>query len=582
MLPDEHAAATRPSSEATSSQMLRLIALPRGRVMHVECRGVVVRYKVGMTTGPWWRRAVIYQVYVRSFADSDGDGMGDLAGVRSRLAYLRDLGVDAIWLNPFYPSPQADAGYDVSDYRGVDPMFGTLADFDALVEDAHRLGLHVIVDLVPNHTSDRHPWFRAALAAGPGSRERDRYVFRAGLGPDGDQPPNDWVSVFGGPAWQRVTDPGGAPGQWYLHLFAPEQPDLNWTNDEIKDEFDSILRFWLDRGVDGFRIDVAHGMAKHPDLPDIAGAYPGAGPAVAGHPYWDQDGVHEVYRRWRRIADAYPRDVTFVGEVWVQTPERLARYLRPDELHTAFNFDFLLAPWEAAAMRAAIDQSIAALAGVGAPTTWVLSNHDVVRHVTRYGGGDLGRRRARAAALLMLALPGGAYVYQGDELGLPQVTDLPDEVLQDPTFFRTGGVERGRDGARVPMPWSGDEPPFGFGPSGPAGGPQPWLPQPTRWADLTAERQLADPGSMLSLYRDALRLRRALHLGEQPLTWIDPGGATELLAFRRGDHFVCVVNFGDDPVAMPATTDAASLLLASGPLDADGKLPGATAGWWAI
>ncbi|MEA2705041.1 MAG: alpha-glucosidase [Actinomycetota bacterium] len=522
-----------------------------------------------MVNGPWWRRAVIYQVYVRSFADSDGDGMGDLAGVRSRLPYLHDLGVDAIWLNPFYPSPQADAGYDVADYRGVDPMFGTLADFDALIDDAHHHSFKVIVDLVPNHTSNEHPWFAAALAAEPGSRERNRYVFREGRGPDKDEPPNDWASVFGGPAWHRVTERDGTPGQWYLHLFAPEQPDLNWTNDEVKDEFDSILRFWLDRGVDGFRVDVAHGMAKHPDMPDIAGAYEGAGPAAEGHPYWDQDEVHEVYRRWRRVADSYPHEVTFVGEVWVQTPERLARYLRPDEMHTAFNFDFLLAPWDAEAMRTAIDGSIAALAGVGAPTTWVLSNHDVVRHVTRYGGGDLGRRRARAAALLMLALPGGAYVYQGEELGLPQVTDLPDEVLQDPTFLRTGGADRGRDGCRVPLPWSGDAPPFGFGPAG-----TPWLPQPAGWATLTAEKQAADPGSMLNLYREALRLRRRQDLGETPLTWVDVG--PEALAFRRGDRFLCVVNFSDTPVDLPAGVE---IVLSSGPPEADLRMPGSYAIW---
>ncbi len=521
---------------------------------------------------PWWRRAVIYQVYVRSFADSDGDGIGDLPGVRSRLAYVADLGVDAVWLNPFYPSPQADAGYDVADYRDVDPLFGTLADFDALVADAHRLGLRVIVDLVPNHTSSEHPWFRAALAAAPGSAERARYIFREGLGPGGDRPPNDWQSVFGGPAWVRIAD-----GQWYLHLFAPEQPDLDWTNAEVRAEFESILRFWLDRGVDGFRIDVAHGLAKDPTLPDIAGGYGMSGPAAAGHPFWDQDDVHEVYRQWRRVTDSYDRDIAFVGEAWVQTPVQLARYLRPDELHTAFNFEFLLAPWDAAGLRAVIDASIEALAGVGAPPTWVLSNHDVVRHVTRYGGGEQGRRRARAAALLMLALPGGAYVYQGEELGLPQVDDLPDEVLQDPTFLRTGGADRGRDGCRVPMPWSGDSPPFGFGPER---GARPWLPQPIGWWSLTAQRQASDPESMLALYRDALRLRKAL-VRDEPLEWVEDGpGAGAVLAFRRGPGFACVVNLGDEPMAMPAAIGAgAQVLVASGPMAADGRVPGSTAVW---
>ena len=318
----------------------------------------------------------------RSFADSDGDGIGDLPGIRSRLPYLRELGVDAVWINPFYPSPMADAGYDVSDYRDVEPIFGTLADADALLTEAHALGLRVIVDLVPNHTSDQHEWFRAALAAPPGSPERARYMFRDGRGEHGEIPPNDWISNFGGAAWTRAAD-----GQWYLHLFALEaaRPRL----DESRGASPSskpILRFWLDRGVDGFRIDVAHGLAKDPAMPDLEGNWATNGPAVEGHPHWDRDEVHEVYRGWRRVTDAYAGDRVFVGEVWVQTPEQLARYLRSDELHTAFNFTYLLAAWDAKSLRAAIDDSIDALSAVGAPATWVLSNHDVVRHVTRYGG----------------------------------------------------------------------------------------------------------------------------------------------------------------------------------------------------
>ncbi len=440
----------------------------------------------------------------------------------------------------------------------------------------------MIVDLVPNHTSSEHPWFQAALAAAPGSRERARYIFRDGRGPDGDLPPNDWQSVFGGPAWARVPGTGGTGGQWYLHLFAPEQPDLDWTNDEVRAEFESILRFWLDRGVDGFRIDVAHGLAKDPALSDIGG-YATSGAASTGHPHWDQDAVHEVWRQWRRVTDGYDRDVVFVAEAWVETPVQLARYLRPDELHTAFNFEFLLAPWDAAGLRTAIDSSIAALETVGAPPTWVLSNHDVVRHVTRYGGGELGRRRARAAALLMLALPGGAYVYQGEELGLPQVTDLPDEVLQDPTFLRTGGVERGRDGCRVPLPWSGTEPPFGFGP---AGAGQPWLPQPADWDRLTAEVQASDPASMLALYRKALRLRKTF-MPDDPLEWLEPdtdsdSGAAgrDVLAFRRGPGFACVVNLGESPVHPPPEVAGAPVLLASGALKGGGRIPGSTAVWF--
>jgi alpha-glucosidase len=533
---------------------------------------------------PWWRSAVIYQVYPRSFADSDGDGIGDLPGIRSRLPYLRDLGVDAVWISPFYPSPMADAGYDVSDYRDIEPIFGTLADADALLADARGLGLKVIIDLVPNHTSDEHVWFRAALAAGPGSPERARYLFREGRGDDGAEAPNDWVSNFGGPAWTRVAEADGRPGQWYLHLFDPKQPDLDWTNPEVVAEFESILRFWLDRGVDGFRIDVAHGLAKDPDMPDIAGGYDTGGPAAVGHPHWDRDEVHEVYRGWRRVTDAYDGDRCFVGEVWVRTPERLARYLRADELHTAFNFTYLLAAWDAKALHAAIDESIDALSAVGAPATWVLSNHDVVRHVTRYGGGALGVRRARAATLLTLSLPGGAYVYQGEELGLPEVRDLPAELRQDPAFARqdpdTQRTDTGdglRDGCRVPIPWSGDAPPFGFGP----GDGQPWLPQPAEWAELTVARQEGDPSSMLTLYRAALALRRdRAELGDGAMVWIDT--EDDLLAFRRDPGFVCVVNVGEAPVAPPDAVRDGTLLLSSDPLEADGRLPGTTSAWYAV
>jgi alpha-glucosidase len=361
----------------------------------------------------------------------------------------------------------------VSDHRDVDPRFGTLADFDALVTEAHRLGIRVLVDLVPNHTSDQHPWFRAAVDGGPGADERRRYLFRPGRGRDGAEPPNDWQSTFGGPAWTRITEPDGTPGPWYLHLFAPEQPDLDWTDAEVRASFEAVLRFWADRGVDGFRIDVAHGLAKDPEMPDLAGRYPPRGVAPEGHPHWDRDEVHDVY---------------------LGSPRRLARYVRPDELHTAFNFDLLLTPWDAAAMRRAIDENIAEFTEVAAAPTWVLSNHDQVRHPTRYGGGELGQRRARAAALLLLALPGGAYLYQGEELGLEEVADLPDDVRQDPTFRRTSGAVRGRDGCRVPLPWEGDRPSFGFGP-----GPASWLPQPAAWAASARDRQEAQPNSMLNL-----------------------------------------------------------------------------------
>jgi alpha-glucosidase len=522
---------------------------------------------------PWWADAVIYQVYPRSFADSDGDGVGDLAGARSRLDHVQWLGADAVWLSPFYRSPQIDAGYDVSDYRDVDPVFGDLGDVDALLAEAHRRGLRVIVDLVPNHTSSEHPWFRAALAMPSGSHERARYVFRRGSGPDGSEPPNDWRSVFGGSAWTRIVEPDGTDGEWYLHLFDTAQPDLNWDNEEVRAEFDEVLRFWLDRGVDGFRIDVAHGLMKDERLPDVAGRFRAGGPAPSGHPHWDRDAVHDIYRRWRRILDEYDGDRAFVAEAWVKTPAQLARYVRPDELHTAFNFGFLLAPWEAAALRSVIDESLTALSAVGAPATWVLSNHDVVRVVTRLGGGSDGLCRARAAALLMLALPGGAYVYQGEELGLPEVTDLPDAARQDPTFARTHGERRGRDGCRVPLPWEGDRPPYGF--TAAASG---WLPQPDDWASSTVQRQSQDPASMLSLYRRALEIRAAHPaLGAGCLQWIDsePG----VLAFAREPGFACVVNVGATSAAMPAGLVGAQLLLCSATPETATELAAGSALW---
>ena len=511
---------------------------------------------------PWWRSAVIYQIYPRSFADGNGDGIGDLAGIRSRLPYLATLGIDAIWLSPFYPSPQADAGYDVSDYRDVDPIFGTLADFNALVEESHAHGLRVIIDIVPNHTSDRHAWFQAALAAGPGSPERGRYIFREGRGADGSLPPNNWVSNFGGPAWTRVPD-----GQWYLHIFAPEQPDLDWTNPEVVAEFQDILRFWMKAGVDGFRIDVAHGLVKDPDLADLPGGAEGHLLTAANtndHPHWDRDEIHEVYRGWRAVVDEVGGDRVFCAEAWVPNPSRFAQYLRPDELHTAFNFDYLNAEWDATAQRAAIDTTLETLGAVGAPATWVLSNHDVTRHPTRLGGGELGLRRARAATLMMLALPGGAYVYPGEELGLEEVWDIPAELRQDPIFFRTGGERVGRDGCRVPLPWSGTAAPFGFGPAG-----EPWLPQPAGWADRTVEAELADPGSSLHFYRAALALRRTRpELHEDGLTWLStPDG---MLAFRRGDGLVCVVNFTDGPLPLPDAVAGGRVLIASRPDAVDG------------
>lgn len=525
------------------------------------------------TGSGWWRDAVIYQVYPRSFADGDADGMGDLAGIRTRLPYLAELGVDAVWLSPFYASPQADAGYDVADYRIIDPMFGDLADAEALIVDAHELGLRIIVDLVPNHSSDQHEWFQRALREGPGSPSRARYHFRPGKGEAGEEPPNDWESIFGGPAWTRTKNPDGSHGEWYLHLFAPEQPDFNWNSPAVRDEFRSVLRFWLDKGVDGFRIDVAHGMVKADGLPDMGH---GEQLRLLGHqvlPFFDQDGVHEIYRSWRAILEEYGGDRIGVAEAWTPSAQRTALYLRPDELHQAFNFHYLDAGWDAERLRAVIDESLDSLRPVGAATTWVLSNHDVVRHLTRLGGS---LERARAATLLMLALPGSAYVYQGEELGLPEVTELPDEVRQDPSFFKTDGQDGLRDGCRVPVPWTADGPSYGFGDGG------SWLPQPPQWAALSVAAQAGDPASTLELYRTAFRIRRehpGLGAGDAVEWLAAPEG---VLAFRRGT-FVCAANTGTAPAALPAGLPPAGarvLLTGGARYDGGGTLPADTTVWW--
>lgn len=539
-----------------------------------------------MTAGQWWRDAVVYQVYIRSFADGDGDGLGDIAGLRSRLGYLSELGVDAIWITPWYPSPMHDAGYDVADHRGIEPTYGTLTQAEALVTEAHRRGLRLLLDLVPNHTSSAHPWFRAAWEATPGSPERQRYIFRPALG---DGPPNDWRSEFGGPAWSRA---GG--DEWYLHLFDREQPDLNWDHAEVRADFERTLRFWFDRGIDGFRIDVAPALAKDPALSDLGGDWTSRGPrpgsAVSGdHPYWDRSEIHELYRSWRELADSYDPPRVFVAEAWVDGPERLAPYVRPDELHLAFNFDFLACPWLAPALRTVIDQTLAVHGSVGAAPSWVLSNHDVARTVSRFArpqsdrpvrvlaelvgieaDAAVGEARARAAALLMLALPGGATLYQGEELGLPEVEDLPDHARADPIFERSGRLDPGRDGCRIPLPWDGAEPPYGF-----STGRVTWLPQPAGWASRAASAQAADAGSVLSLYRRALRIRREHPaLGDGSMEWhrSDHG----VLSFSRLPGFHCVVNVSGAPQPVPPGCD---VLLASGPLAAGGMIPPDTSVW---
>lgn len=492
----------------------------------------------------WWRRAAVYQLYVRSFRDLNGDGVGDLDGITDRLDYIAQLGADAIWLNPCYPSPNNDGGYDVADYTDIDPVYGGLPAFEKLLNAAHERGLRVIMDLVPNHCSSSHPWFAAALASPPGSPERARFHFRDGRGRHGDQPPNNWISTFSGPAWTRVTDPDGRPEQWYLHNFDPTQPDVNWDNPEVAAMFDDVLRFWFDRGVDGFRIDVAYAMVKHPDLPDATNPHE--------NPYrWNQPGVHDIFARWRAIADEYDRDLALIGEVWLP-PAETADYIKPGRLHQVFYFDLMLQAWDARCFRDSIAATVASVPVGGGAATWTLNNHDVHRSVSRYGlrarepmdtddgnafqtrgrgrvDFELGVRRARAAALLLLALPGSVYLYQGEELGLPEVLDLPPEARRDPIWFRSEGREHGRDGSRVPLPWQATGDSFGFSPpeSSPA-----WLPQPAWFADFAVDSQDADPASTLALYRDALSLRRRLFVDDS-FQWLE-AGRPDVIAFQRG------------------------------------------------
>ncbi|MGL3149087.1 glycoside hydrolase family 13 protein [Microbacterium sp. A82] len=510
----------------------------------------------------WWRSAVIYQIYPRSFADASGDGIGDLPGITGRLDSLQELGIDAIWLSPFMTSPQKDAGYDVTDYRDVDPLFGTLADFDAMLAAAHARGIRVIVDLVPNHSSDQHVWFQAALKAAPGSPERARYVFRDGKGENGELPPNNWESVFGGGMWERVTEADGTPGQWYLHIFDATQPDFDWTNEEVREEFRGVLRFWLDRGVDGFRVDVAHGMIKADGLPDYTPpADAGSMGGVDDVPYWGQDGVHDIYRDWHKVLAEYDGDRALCGEAWLPTLEQTALWVRPDEMHQTFNFPYMMTEWDAERIRSVIRESLEQFGDVGAPSTWVLSNHDVIRHASRLAltadspQGDgigplsagkpdqaIGLDRARAATTVMLALPGSSYLYQGEELGLPEAMEIPDEFRQDPTWFRTNGERYGRDGCRVPIPWEADAPAFGFNETGGS-----WLPQPDEWARFARDVEEADAGSTLNLYKQLLRLRRESALGTGSMVWEDLGA--DAVAFRRGDLHV-VANLGSAPLEL--------------------------------
>ena len=526
----------------------------------------------------WWRSGVIYQIYPRSFADSNGDGLGDLKGITSRLDSLAELGIDAIWLSPFYSSPQKDAGYDVSNYVDVDPLFGTLADFDELLDKAHSLGLRVMIDLVPNHSSDQHHWFQKALASEPGSTERTFYHFKDGKGDGGQLPPNNWVSMFGGPAWTRVTEKDGKPGQWFVHLFDSSQPDLNWANPEVQREFENILRFWLDRGVDGFRVDQPHAMAKAPGLPDHPYVEEAGAGFIEGRenpPMWFQEEVHEIFRNWRKILESYPGDRAMCGEAYVYPLSKMANWVRPDEFHQTFNFRFLDAGWDPKRLVEAINESFVAFDGVGAPSTWVLNNHDVIRHASRFGGdygratasdgvgvnqpqpdAKLGLKIAKGATLFMLGLPGAGYLFQGEELGLPEHTTLENKYRQDPTFARTNGQRVGRDGCRIPLPWVPEGNSSGFNESG-----KSWLPQPSSYKELARSIQEKNPESTLSFYKTALGLRKQLGLGEGSFGWLAGHQGPETLGYENSGVKV-LYNFGVQPVDLSSF----EILISSQPL----------------
>jgi alpha-glucosidase len=511
----------------------------------------------------WWRTAVIYQIYPRSFADGNGDGIGDLVGTTARLESLKSLGIDAIWFSPFFKSPQKDAGYDVADYKTIDPLFGSNEEFYELLAKAHSLGLRIIVDIVPNHSSDQHELFQAALKAAPGSPEREIYIFRDGKGANGELPPNNWESVFGGNAWTRTTNPDGTPGQWYLHIFDSSQPDFNWENPKVTELFEDILSFWLDKGVDGFRIDVAHGLVKEVGLPDVK---VGATHVVdeTNHPFWGQEGVHDIIRGWRKLLNRYD-DRAMCAEAWVLPLSRMAKWVREDEYHQTFNFGYLETPWERNALEKVVAESLREFGRVGAPSTWVLSNHDTIRHTSKYGvpsiplhgqgiGPDseqpdeaMGLRKARAASAFMLGLPGGAYIYQGEELGLPEHTMLEGKYRQDPTWFRTNGEKVGRDGCRVPLPWEANGgPSFGFNTTG-----KSWLPAPASFKRYARDAQEGVAGSTLELYKRLIKERKEFALGSGEFRFAPEYSSDSTLAYINNGVLV-ISNFGPDSVNVPA------------------------------
>ena len=536
----------------------------------------------------WWRQAVIYQIYPRSFKDSNGDGLGDIKGVTSKVSYLQSLSIDAIWLSPFYPSALADGGYDVDDYRDVDPKLGTLSDFDEMLNELHKVGIRVFVDIVPNHSSNRHIWFQEAINSEPGSDARNRYIFRDGKGVNGELPPTNWISHFAPSAWSHESTQGGKGNQWYCHLFAPEQPDFNWDNEEVAADFLTTLKFWADRGVDGFRIDVAHMMKKDlseplKDVPEpqtLNSLIPG------NDVLFDRDEVHEVFKTWRTLFNQYNPPRVAVAEAWAN-PENIHRYASPDELGQAFNFDLLLADFDASTYREIVTRNIDAAKRYGSSSTWVFSNHDLVRPATRYGlpiGTDLvafknsngtsasldivrGINASIAAQMFALALPGCTYLYQGEELGLPEALEIPEEQIQDPQFLKNNKLDKGRDGCRVPLPWSKSAPSFGFG----SGGAH--LPQPSNFAEYSVEAESGVAGSPLEIFRTALALRRELVTAEE-MIWHETDNP-DLLHFSRPNGWHCLTNFGQIEIALPTDLE---VIHSSQPLTGR-YLPGATTVW---
>jgi alpha-glucosidase len=550
----------------------------------------------------WWRQAAIYQIYPRSFKDSNADGIGDIKGITSKIDYLKSLSLDAVWLSPFYPSELADGGYDVADYRNVDPRLGTLKDFDKMLKALHKADISVFVDIVPNHSSNMHPWFQEALKSEPGSPARNRYIFRDGRGKNGEIAPSDEISHFAPSAWTRTTNADGTPGQWYMHLFAPEQPDFNWDNREVQLDFLKTLRFWADRGVDGFRVDVAHAMKKDFKRLHIAKKSMNAFKIAQDGTdiLFDRNETHEIFREWRQVFNEYNPPRVAVAEAYVHAKRRML-YARPDELGQAFNFDLLGEDFDARRFKKVISDNIRLAKSEGSSSTWVLDNHDRVRHATRYGlpkktnfiewlltdgksaklDRALGLARANAATMMLLALPGCTYIYQGEELGLFEVEDIPEKDLQDPMWFRNvvpqmvkGKVsglalihtDKGRDGCRVPLPWNSTKPSFGFGQE------KSHLPQPQWFANHAVDKQDGIKGSTLSLYRDALALRKKLQTSEE-LEWI-PTTNPEVIHFVRPNGWQCIMNFNAKSYKLPA----GKVVLSSAPI-VGGKIGANTTVW---